>query len=167
MALSGAGGGIPAGELGLDDTPQRNSPTQVGSATNWVAVDGADYHSLGLRSDGTLWAWGYNAEGQLGLNDTTQRNIPTRVGSATDWGAVSASGSHSLGLRSGTLWAWGYNDKGQLGLNDTSDRLKPTRVGSGCRLGRHCAGEDSTLWGCAQTTSLGVGLQLLGTTGSR
>ena len=81
------------------------------------------YHSLLIRSDGTLWAWGWNYYGQLGLGDTTDRDVPTQVGSATSWVAVSAGWDHSLGLRSdGTLWAWGRNNYGQLGLGDTSDR---------------------------------------------
>jgi len=72
----------------------------------FVAVSAGGQHSLGLRSDGTLWAWGYNAYGQLGLGGTADGWTPARVGSATNWVAVSGGQYHSLGLRSdGTLWA--------------------------------------------------------------
>ncbi len=80
----------------------------MGTATNWVAVDAGQNHSLGLRSDGTLWAWGSNSEGQLG---TSGGASPTQVGTAADWVSIAAGDAHSLGVRSdGTLWAWGWNE---------------------------------------------------------
>lgn len=81
------------GQLGLGDSAlgtYRSNPTRVGNDTDWVTVSAGEYHSLGLRSDGSLWAWGNNTYGQLGLGDTTDRNIPTQVGNDTDWVAVFA-----------------------------------------------------------------------------
>ena len=120
------------GQLGLGsaDFNPHSTPTRVGTATNWVAVVAGGYHSLGLRADGTLWAWGYNYYGQLGLGvpDTTDRHIPAQVGSSTNWVAIAAGSYHSLGLRAdGTLWSWGNNFNGQLGLADNTDRHIPTR----------------------------------------
>ena len=77
-------------------------PTQVGSATNWVAVAAGGQHSLGLRSDGSLWAWGWNLWGQLGLGDTTDRWVPTQVGSATNWVAGGRKVSISVLLSKST-----------------------------------------------------------------
>jgi alpha-tubulin suppressor-like RCC1 family protein/fibronectin type 3 domain-containing protein len=59
--------------------PCSTVPIQVGTATNWVSIAAGGSHSLGLRSDGTLWAWGYNSDGQLGLGDSTNRFVPTQV----------------------------------------------------------------------------------------
>jgi alpha-tubulin suppressor-like RCC1 family protein len=73
------------GQLGLGDTADRSSPTQVGSATDWAAIapGGADsFHTLALKQDGTLWAWGLNRFGQLGLGDTVDRLTPTQVRTA-------------------------------------------------------------------------------------
>ena len=160
------------GQLGLGDTTDRWSPTQVGSAANWVAVSAGYRHSLGVRSDGTLWAWGRNthitaktdanpeitSHGQLGLGDTTDRWSPSPVGSGTDWVTVAAGGGHSLGVRSdGTLWAWGRNYFGQLGLDDRgdgTDRWIPSQVGSAANWVVVSAGyehslgvrSDGTLW---------------------
>jgi alpha-tubulin suppressor-like RCC1 family protein len=70
------------GQLGVGDTADRSSPTQVGSARDWAAIapGGADsYHTVALKQNGTLWAWGLNRFGQLGLGDTRDRLTPTRV----------------------------------------------------------------------------------------
>ena len=62
------------GQLGLGDGDivDRNSPVQVGSDTKWVAIDGGAAHSLGLQSDGTLWAWGWNIVGEVGDGTYTE-----------------------------------------------------------------------------------------------
>ncbi len=103
-----------------------------------AAMAAGDSHSLALKSDGSLWGWGNNADSQLGLGDTTNRNVPTRLGLETDWTALAAGALHTLALKTdGSLWAWGFNFFGQLGLGATSPdscdlmpcALNPTRVG--------------------------------------
>ncbi len=68
---------------------QVSSPTQVGGLTNWDKVSAGTYHSASLKTDGTLWAWGMNAQGPLGLNDTSHRSSPVQVGSNTNWDILS------------------------------------------------------------------------------
>ena len=64
---------------------ERYAPVQVGSGFAWVAAGG--YHTAAVKTDGTLWAWGYNASGQLGDGTTRDRHAPY-VGAATDWASV-------------------------------------------------------------------------------
>ncbi len=40
---------------------------------NAVAISAGTYHSLALKAEGTVWAWGWNSNGQLGDNTTTDR----------------------------------------------------------------------------------------------
>tara|TARA_R110001599_G_scaffold343399_2_gene565952 strand:- start:676 stop:1887 length:1212 start_codon:yes stop_codon:yes gene_type:complete len=60
-------------------------PTQVGSLTTWYNVIAGDRTSFATKTDGTLWAWGFNNVGQLGDGSTTDRHSPVQIGSATDW----------------------------------------------------------------------------------
>lgn len=71
-------------------------------------------HTLALKYDGTVYAWGYNASGQLGNGTLSYSNVPVKV--QTGVVDIAAGGSHSLVLKNdGTISAWGSNDYGQLG----------------------------------------------------
>lgn len=67
------------GELGLGDTRNRTSPSEVGRASDWSMIHLGDQHSTALRGH-TLWTWGWNLEGQLGLGDHRTRLCPRAVG---------------------------------------------------------------------------------------
>ena len=133
------------GQLGDGTTTERHTPVQVkgpggeGYLTDVIAVSAGDDFSLALKSDGTVWAWGYNGNaegnGQLGDGTTAERHTPVQVkgpggeGYLTDVIAVSAGNAFSLALKSdGTVWAWGDNSDGQLGDGTTTDRHTPVQV---------------------------------------
>lgn len=61
---------------GRGGTAQRSVSINV---SEWASVSGGGSHTLAIKKDGTLWAWGHNEEGQLGLGDTRDRYTPTRV----------------------------------------------------------------------------------------
>ena len=145
------------GQLGLGDTINRSSPVQVGAGTDWNAISGG-FHTLSVKTAGTLWGWGNNTEGRLGTRNTTSRSSPVQVGTDTDWAKVSAGSIHSLAIRTtGTLWAWGSNSSQQLGLNDNFyalARSSPVQIGTDTDWSSVSAGQnnssaiktDGTLW---------------------
>jgi alpha-tubulin suppressor-like RCC1 family protein len=117
------------GQLGLGSTgTSRLRPTQVGTATDWVSVAAGTFHTVAIKADGSLWAWGLNDQRQInGAGGTV--SAPVRIGTATDWTVVSAGYCHSVALkRNGTAYAWGCNDGGQLGTNNVTPSASPTRV---------------------------------------
>ncbi len=59
--------GLLPGGIGGGDSNPHPTPSEVAAPTDWVAVTAGYYHSLGLKADGSLWAWGGNDYGQLGL----------------------------------------------------------------------------------------------------
>jgi alpha-tubulin suppressor-like RCC1 family protein len=91
-----------------------SSPTQVGTSS-WTAVSAGGTHTLAIRNNNTLYAWGYNANGQLGGSDTINRSSPVQVGTSS-WSQVSAGDLHNMILKSdGTINTFGLNTFGQLG----------------------------------------------------
>ena len=97
------------------------------AATPHIAT--GEYHSLSLKSDGTLWSWGRNSEGQLGDGTVTQRNSPLQIGAGNNWTSVSAGAYHTMALKSdGSLWAWGSNSANQLGDGTSDNKYSPIQI---------------------------------------
>ena len=117
------------GQLGRGSiTSDSSIPVQVrgfdggGYLSDVVAIAKGENHSLALKSDGTVWAWGHNIYGQLGDGTTTTRTTPVPVAGLSNVVAIASGDWHSLALKSdGTVWAWGWNPVGQLG--DGTPRL--------------------------------------------
>ncbi|HVF13598.1 MAG TPA: hypothetical protein VM942_03305, partial [Acidimicrobiales bacterium] len=118
------------GALGDASFPGRSQVhTDQPPVTGATAVAAGAYHSLALKSDGTVWAWGWNAYGQLGDGTTASHSTPTRVVGLTDVRAISAGWLHNLAVTAdGSVWAWGWNAYGQLGNGSTATNLTPRRV---------------------------------------
>jgi alpha-tubulin suppressor-like RCC1 family protein len=107
-----------------------------------------------LKTDGTLWAFGYNSSGEFGNGTQTDSYQPIQV--ATDVVSVAPGSNHTLFLKAdATLWATGDNSYGQLGTGQTSTRptLKPIQIVSGVRsiaAGTYVSffiKTDGSLWG--------------------
>lgn len=125
-----------AGQLGAattgycTGTPCGTIPVQVNGLNSVVAIAASGGHSLALRSDGTVWAWGDNSVGQLGNSSAgSGTTSPVQVSGLTGVTSIAAGLSHSLALRSdGTAWAWGSNWVGQLGNGTTTNSPVPVQV---------------------------------------
>jgi alpha-tubulin suppressor-like RCC1 family protein len=111
-------GGNSKGQLGLGSvalaTTETNtnsasifSPARLGNAF-WTDVSAGLDHSLGVRSDGTLWGWGNNGAGQLGDGTRVERKTPVQIGAANNWKKVWAGNAGSFAQKNdGSLFRWG------------------------------------------------------------
>mgnify|MGYP001235301618 FL=1 len=167
------------GQIGNNQngTPaSHSSPVQV-PGTTWKYVCGTGWHNTAIKTDGTLWSWGYNKAGQLGLGSqgpgpgatTGLKSSPTQIGSSADWATIGSSGYSAAAIKTdGTLWCWGRNNYGQLGLNENtptnSGRSSPTQVPG--TTWKTVAGNmdfmlaiktDGTLWGWGSNTEGDLG----------
>ena len=163
-----------SGQLGSTTNNGSNAanptPTQV-PGTGYTRVAAGTSHSLALRADGTLWAWGSNRSGQLGTtsNVNTSNANPTPTQVAGTYTEIAAGSNHSLALRAdGSLWAWGYNEFGQLGTATNSGTITatptPTQVAG--TYTRVKAGESHTLAVQADGTLWAWGINRYGQLGS-
>ncbi len=140
LASSGAvygAGRNSTGQLGLNDTTQRTSPTLVTSTIGSLAISrvssGHDF-TLFLTNTGAVYGTGYNLSGQLGLANNTDTNVPTLI--TTTIGSlpvvrISCGADHAVFLTSsGKVYSTGANSSGQLGLGNYTNVNVPTLVTS-------------------------------------
>jgi alpha-tubulin suppressor-like RCC1 family protein len=126
------------GELGNGTTTNSNTPVQVCSPpptqiclSNVIAVAAGDGESMALKSDGTVWVWGYNGNGQLGIGTMSplQQTTPVQVNGLSGVLAIAAGNGNSLVLKGdGTVWGWGYNLDGRLGNGTTTSSMTPVQA---------------------------------------
>ena len=100
---------------------------QTGSIGDRISC--GEQRSLALKSDDTVWSWGFNGYGQLGDESTTDRSSLVQVRIIKGVVAIARGGYYNLALKSdGPVWTWGDNSQGQLGDGTTTDRTTPGRV---------------------------------------
>ena len=167
--LGRLGNGITTGNV---STPV----TTFAGGTNWKQVS-CGYHTVAIKTDGTLWTWGGGSLGQLGNAVTTNASTPvTTFAGGSSWKQVSCSAtSYTAAIKTdGTLWTWGNGEAGRLGNAVTTNVSTPVTTFAGgtnwkqvSSKGFHCAAikTDGTLWtwGYGGAGRLGNGATTLGT----
>ena len=149
-----------AGSLGNNDSLNRSksSPIQTVSATtDWKQVSVGHTFTAAIKTDGTLWMWGFNDCGQLGDGTRVSKSSPVQtIAGGNNWKQVSVGFAHTAAIKTdGTLWLWGCNPYGQLGDNTTTNKSSPVQtISAGTNWKQVSSGTsitgaiktDGTLW---------------------
>jgi alpha-tubulin suppressor-like RCC1 family protein len=107
-------------------------PSRVPGLANVRAIAARGYHTLALKQDGTVWAWGFNDAGQVGDGTNIDRHTPVQVAGLTGHGGVAeivSGGKVNVAIMADrTLMAWGRNAEGAVGNGafDASGQGVPT-----------------------------------------
>ena len=146
------------GQLGQNSTVDYSSPVQIPG--DWTLYNNARTSFSGgssmkiIKSDGTLWSWGFGGQGTNGDETTTQRSSPIQI-PGTTWSAVFNNYANSMAIKTdGTLWTWGNNEWGNLGHNNKTNYSSPRQIpgttwavcGRGFYSSSAAIKTDGTLW---------------------
>jgi len=162
--------------MGNLDTTNRSTLTQVSSASDWETVSCGYDFTLGIKTDGSLWAWGHNHMSQLGLVYIGSKYyVPTEVSLGFKVSKVECGVYYSFIVsEDGELW--GTGQKADLGFGWTGFGLYSefTQIGSDTDWDRiEAAGNiwhtalnlaiktDGSLWGMGENEygQLGLGYE--------
>lgn len=155
------------GQLGLGDTIDRLTFTQVGAEYDWKVIYGNSYSSYAIKNDGQLYSWGGGLNGNLGHGNTLDYHVPTKV--VTNGGGFdSLTGGQyaAIGLKGGKIWSCGWNLYGQLCLDNTTATNVFTERTAGETWNYVSLGaihtllvkNDGTLWAVGHNSSGNLGL---------
>ena len=119
--------------LGDGSSGRHFKPIQVAMPEGITFTDIATgfSHNLALTADGSVYAWGRNAEGQLGDGSDSPRSTPVEITLPSDTRVeqIAAGAHHSVALtEDGDIWVWGENLEGQLADTTTENRHAPTPI---------------------------------------
>ena len=146
------------GQLGLNDTTNRSTPTLI-SLNNVKDISCGSSYTIFLLNDGTVYGCGRNGSGQLGLNDTTNRSTPTKI-SLTNVKDIACGDDYTIFLLSdGTVYGCGGNSSGQLGLelNNTDNSVTPTLISGINNVKSIACGYNHTIFLLNDGTAYGCG----------
>ncbi|THF74390.1 RCC1 domain-containing protein [Cohnella fermenti] len=105
-----------------------SSSTALAVGPTYIQACGGSHFALALKSDGTVWSWGSNAEGQLGF-DSGGSNVayPVRIQSLDQITEIACGLQSGYALQQdGSVWAWGRGAEGQLGLGNMNQINEPS-----------------------------------------
>jgi RHS repeat-associated protein len=114
-----------------DGTPHPDA-VQVSGLSGVASITAGAGFGSAVKSDGSVWSWGWNAYGQLGNNSQTDSNVAVQASGLTGVAQASApsTGTHVLTVRSdGSVWSWGNNGEDELGYDTNNlSGLVPAQI---------------------------------------
>ncbi|MEW1820646.1 S-layer homology domain-containing protein [Arthrobacter sp. NPDC080031] len=181
VAVTDSAGSTATGTVHLDI---QAAPAGLMGAKSVTASSSSVYSVFVVKTDGTVWGWGYNGSGQLGDGTISDSAMPVQAHGLNSVQTVFTGSNSTYALKTdGTVWAWGSNSSGQLGDGTNTSSSVPVQVAalSGVQSIASTGSSvlavktDGTVWawgwnadgqlGNGTTTSSSVPVQVPGLTG--
>ena len=147
---------------GAVPTLPTSSPVLVAGSHSFVQLSAGD-SSYGLKSDGSVWAWGPNTDGQLGDGTRVTKSSPIAVIGGHSFCKIAGFQTSAIALKTdGSLWTWGNGLSGQLADGTILSKSSPVQAIGGhsfvdITAGLLCAygiKSNGTVWGWGDNTSI-------------
>lgn len=89
------------GQLGTNSIISHSSPVQtISGGTNWRSVVSSQVHIASIKTDGSLWLWGYNGSGRLGNDSVARLSSPVQtISGGTNWRSVDSRDTHTAAIK--------------------------------------------------------------------
>ena len=112
-------------------TPTPVYAGDMGKIGQFQTISADSYHTVSIKTDNSLWAWGRIMLSQFG-DTSIEVSAYTPIKILDDVTAVSAGYSHTAVIKTdGSLWTWGENDLGQLGDGTNENKYIPIKIMDG------------------------------------
>ena len=143
------------------------TPVQIQTDTDWVRITAGDFHSYGLKRDGSVLGWGDNQYGQLGSASTGNKLVPIQIVPGNSWTNVTTGSYYTFYSKNdGTVWASGIGGNymgDSITIPSTTYHRTPVLEFNNCKNATITTGsyftivlkQDGNYWGCGSDT-LGV-----------
>ncbi|MFC2129952.1 T9SS type A sorting domain-containing protein [Bacteroidota bacterium] len=106
-------------------------PTRIGQDNDWLSISTGYEFSLAVKTDGSLWGWGFNGNSQVGKPGEQIYTSPVKISDATGWASVVCGSGYALAMKNdGALWGWGFNGNYQLGTDASTQIDEPQMISS-------------------------------------
>jgi alpha-tubulin suppressor-like RCC1 family protein len=126
------------GQLGNGTLDNSAIPVEVTAVGDVSAVAAGGWTTCAIRTDGTVWCWGYGEQGGLGDGNATNSSTPIQAVGITDATLLTVGDYHACATRSdGITWCWGDTDWAGSGPATTpvegnnSSGAVPTQIATG------------------------------------
>ena len=133
----------------------KTSITASNADSDWSVMATGQFHSIAIKTDGTLWGRGNNSSRAAGGATSVDFAVWTQIGTGTDWRLVNCGRDFSYAIKTdGTIWGWGDSGSNRLGTV-SSDTGTPTQIGTDSDWATVASGvsatmaikTDGTIWG--------------------
>ncbi len=157
-----------AGCIGDGTYERRFEPVKIMDNVASVSLGGSCMlergHTAAIKTDGSLWMWGYNVFGQLGDGTNEDKATPVKVMDGVASASLGAETTAAI-KKDGSLWTWGNYECGVVGNEQVESRNTPAMLAAG--IADVCVGSNHTLavgtdgalstWGFNEKGELGDG----------
>jgi len=137
------------GQCGNKEQNELSWPRKLDTNILFKTVRAAGTRTIGISSEGELYAWGTGHMGELGLAYQDAVFTPTKIEKVPEdvhWKQLACGYQYTIAVTDeGDVYSWGSNEFGQLGLGHTKMIDRPTKIPTLSKITKICAAHNHVI----------------------